>query len=317
MSIRTIIVAILALICGVSAAITFNLYRKPQVVEAKVETVDVVIAKVEIARGRKLDNEMMTMRAWPKELVPPGAITDLEEAKERLTKTTLYADEPILTSKLADEKGGGVDSLIPMGMRAKTILTPNDETIIAGLIVPGNRVDIVLTTGGGQDGKSTTLMQAKEIFAIGNQIEVTEQNGETRQMRSVTLLLTPQEAQDLSLAGAQGTLSLLLRRGDDLTTAPTEPSRIQNLKVQAGEVDREAIAKLNQGIQNLFDGVKSAVTKMRERKEDESVSLKQPTIPTQRSTIRTIKGSSAGRVEIIGTKRPPQQTGEATDQATL
>ncbi len=144
MSIRTILVAILALICGVSAAVAVGQFRKKAVSEAAVaETVDIAVAAVEIPRGVTITPEMIAMRPWPKQIVPTSAITSLEKAVDRTALTPVTKDEPLLEGKIA--QGRGLAPLIPQGMRAFTITTPTASTGVAGFILPGNKVDVLLT----------------------------------------------------------------------------------------------------------------------------------------------------------------------------
>src|SRR5205823_733571 len=97
--------------------------------------------------------DSVTLRDYPKELVPASAVTRIEEVLERYVFIPLSKDDPVLDSKLlARGAGRGLAPLIPKGMRAFTIQTPNVATGVAGFILPGNKVDVLLTVnveGGG------------------------------------------------------------------------------------------------------------------------------------------------------------------------
>src|SRR5262245_25098449 len=100
MSIRSILVVVLALVFGGSAAIGINtLVRAPAA--PKVETVPVVVAAADVSRFAVLTEDMVKLRDYPKQLVPPGALNRIEDAVERITGGTLVKDEPVLDAKLA------------------------------------------------------------------------------------------------------------------------------------------------------------------------------------------------------------------------
>src|SRR5688572_11861261 len=143
MSIRTLLVVALATAFGLSAAVgVARLTQTP----AQVETVDVVVAARDVPRFTTLTAESVRVKAYPKDLVPPGAVTRLENVIDRVTETHLVRDEPVLESRLAPKGAGrGMAAVIPKGMRAVTIRTANVAAGVAGFILPGNRVDVLFT----------------------------------------------------------------------------------------------------------------------------------------------------------------------------
>ena len=170
MSIRTVLVILLALGCGVTSALGFNfLLASQQPASTSGETVPVIVAKSIISRGRLISAELVEVKAWPKDLVPPGAATRLDNVQERAALQTMIPGEPIFDSKLAIKGAvGGMATLIPSGKRAYTIQTKTSASKVAGFVLPGNLVDVLLTfrgqtndeTGG---GSTTTLLQAVEV----------------------------------------------------------------------------------------------------------------------------------------------------------
>jgi pilus assembly protein CpaB len=229
-------VLVLSLICGVSAAVGVNLVlgRKAQV-EAAPRTTPILVAAVDIARGAPLKPELVTTRDWPEGLVPNGAVRDVEEIVDRAAIGALFAGEPILASKISDS-GLGVAGLVQFGMRAFTIQTPTEQSGVAGFILPGNHVDVLLTitardeedVSGG--GTTTTLLQNVEILAAGKQLDQTDTKDGRQQMRSVTLLVTPEMAAKLTLASSMGSLTLTLRNDTDTSIADTRPITMNELR---------------------------------------------------------------------------------------
>ena len=92
--------------------------------------------------------EMVELRPWPADFVPSGAILRVEDAVERAVWIPLIAGEPLADAKLgAKGAGRGIAALIPTGMRAVTIQTPNVSTGVAGFVLPGNKVDVPCVEG--------------------------------------------------------------------------------------------------------------------------------------------------------------------------
>ena len=248
MRMRTLLISSLAIIFGVSAAIGVYLMMGVTSEGAKAETVVVVVAAADLDRGQSLAKEHLGTREWPKDLVPEGTITNPEDILDRTLAIPLLKGDLVLEGKLAVKGAGrGLAAIIPAGMRAVTIQTPNVATGVAGFILPGNRVDVLLTmsnqgaadeTGG---GSTITLLQNLEILAVDQQTDVPEENlVDTKELRSVTLLVTPEEAARLDLGQNKGTLRLTLRNPtDELTTFvipvtlaglhrdPSEPEAVQ------------------------------------------------------------------------------------------
>ena len=97
MSVRTIIVALLALICGVSAAVGVHQIVTQRRTRVTAESVNVVVASKELARGSVLSQSAIKLQAWPKGLVPAGALQELSEVGERTVVTRVFPGEPIWT----------------------------------------------------------------------------------------------------------------------------------------------------------------------------------------------------------------------------
>jgi pilus assembly protein CpaB len=251
MSIRTLVVIGLAMLCGLSAAAGVNELRRQKGGAPAVGTVPVVVAAVDIPRGVTVTEELLGLRDWPQELVPPGALRSKEEALERATLGSLMKDEPILDRKLSSKEGGrGLAALIPQGMRAFTINTPTAYSGVAGFVLPGNKVDVLLTvtergindaTGG---GSTTTLLQNIEILAVDQKLDAPNENkNDPKEMQSVTLLVSPDQATKLGLAQQKGMLHLSLRNAEDVAAADTAPVTLKDLRyLQEDSTETEAPA---------------------------------------------------------------------------
>jgi pilus assembly protein CpaB len=234
---RSMIVIVLALICGTSAAWGVSRLRNRQVVYRQPEKAMVLVAKVAMARGQTVTSEMVALREWPADLLPPGALSAANEAVDRAVLAPILSGEPILDGKLASrDSGRGLAALVPSGMRAYTIQTSRIASNVAGFILPSNRVDVLLTLRGGSNdvtggGSSTTLLQAVEVLAVDQRLDAPAENRvDPKQLSSVTLLVTPDQAALLDLGQNMGVLTLSLRNPEDLTEAETQPATLDILR---------------------------------------------------------------------------------------
>jgi pilus assembly protein CpaB len=149
----------------------------------------------------------------------------------------IVAGEPILESKLASrDSGRGLAALIPEGMRAYTIQTSRVASNVAGFILPGNSVDVLLTLKGNYNdttggGSTTTLLQAVEILAVDQRLDAPVDNKiNPRELGSVTLLVTPEQAALLDLGQNMGTLTLSLRNPEDAAESLARPATVNDIR---------------------------------------------------------------------------------------
>lgn len=236
MSVRTLLVVAFALVFGGSAAVGVNsLVNGNREAPTKVETVPVLVAAFDIPRGGTLTAELVKTRDFPKDLAPPGSITKHDDAIDRAVLIPMVKDEPVLEGKLAAKGSGrGMAALVPPGMRAFTIQTTNVASGVAGFVMPGNKVDVLLTMNGNNrtgGGITTTLLQNVEILAVDQKIDAPADNRvDPNQLRSVTLLVTPDQAAKLDLGQNKGTLHLSLRNIEDKGPANTRAATLSGLE---------------------------------------------------------------------------------------
>src|SRR5262249_34933752 len=137
----------------------------------KLETAPIYIAVHNINLGDPIDAKMVSLQEWPKDKVPHGAITSLEELQGRRPRTAIIEGEPILEGKLL-EKGQIADPIraITKGMRLYTIKVDAEKSA-AGLLGPGDRVDVQLFVRkdqrtGVDTAKSKIILQNVRVFAV-------------------------------------------------------------------------------------------------------------------------------------------------------
>lgn len=234
MSGRTVIVVMLALVCGLAAAVGILQVMKRPAAPIKTETV--LFAATDIQRGESIDEKMIEVRKVPVGQVPPGALSKVTDVVGRSAHFPMLKGDALADAKLtAKGAGGGMAALIRPGMRAFTIQTPTLSSSLAGFLLPGNKVDVLLTIGNGNDttgSATTTLLQNVEILAVHTNVDSPAANKiDPNEARSVTLLVTPDDAALLDLGQNKGTLHLTLRNPKDAESKPRKEATIADLHI--------------------------------------------------------------------------------------
>jgi pilus assembly protein CpaB len=229
MRVHTLLIVIFALAFGVIAAVGVSLFAgKDPNSGASMATI--VVAAADVPRGETITAESVVAKKYPKEFVPEGALTNIEDAVGRAAQSPLIKDEVVLDGKLAPKGAGrGLAALIRDGMRAITIPTPNVATGVAGFIVPGSRVDIFWTSPDSarddeQADGTRPLLEAVEILAVDEKLDAPAANRmDVSQVKSVTVQVKPEDASLLTPALSKGSIHLSLRNPTDKSRAPARP----------------------------------------------------------------------------------------------
>jgi pilus assembly protein CpaB len=186
--------------------------------EPAIEISQVVVAAVPLRFGEQVTPEKLKTVPWPKEALPEGAFTTVEAMLEKGERKAIKSMEPgehVLAVKLTGENGrAGLAGIIADGMRAVTI--PVDMVNgVGGFVMPGDRVDIVLTKRDREDGDQVAkiIMENVKVLSIDQQADSRADAPKVAQ--SVTLETDSAGAQKLALANSVGRLSLLLRSAGD------------------------------------------------------------------------------------------------------
>src|SRR5438270_5428062 len=173
---------------------------------------DVIVAANDIQVGAKLQDGDIRMVKVPASVVPPNSFRSRSQIIGRGVILPIQKGEFILPSKLAAKNAGsGLPSLIPPGMRAVSVQV-NEVVSVAGFVVPGTRVDVLLTgnPAGASDTQTTTVLSNVEVLAAGQRLERSSA-GDTSMAPVITLLVSPEDAQKVTLASSQGRIQLSLR----------------------------------------------------------------------------------------------------------
>lgn len=227
---RTWLVLTLALLCGGSAAYLALGYIRAQAapVLAQVSARKIAVAARELPVGALLKPEDVRLVRWPGDALPQGYYSSPDEVVGRGLTTSLRPNEPLIDGKLAGKgEGGGLPPLIPDGMRALSV-SVSQVVAVAGFVIPGSRVDVLLTID--RDGEPITRLFMQNLTVLAaNQSIIKDEEGKPMSVGIVTFLVTPEQAEKLTLATREGQLQLTLRNRVDVEDAVTRGARRTDL----------------------------------------------------------------------------------------
>ncbi len=231
---RLFIVMALALLSGLAAAwLALNYLRQPESPIRTVEpsSTEVVVAARDLPLGTVLTTQDVKQVGWPGGVLPEGYSSSVEEVLGRGVITPVALNEPLLSSKIAvKEAGGGLPIAIPEGMRGVSVRV-DDVISIAGFVLPGTRVDILVTLDQGtqQTNPITKLILQNIQVLTSGQVVQRDTNGEPVQVTVITLLVTPEQGEQLVLAATRGRIQLALRNTLDMDSVNTTGARVSSL----------------------------------------------------------------------------------------
>ena len=264
---KSIALLLLALGCGLVASIGITevmAKRNAQRAAPSGETQPIFVAMTDIGLGDLLTPEVLKLEQWPKDKVPAGAISRIEDVEGRRTRTRLYTDEPILENRLLGRGASeqGATALIPKGYR----VVPVKVDLVSGgssLILPGDRVDVMvhLVRDMGRDIPETvtrTILQDIKVFAVNDVVELEKDKGTGRTIaaKTISLLVTPEQAAKVMLATQLGTINLVMRSSEDDEQIPNAQARPRELFGTTSKSDRDKEDARDQSQPDLHEKTK-------------------------------------------------------------
>ncbi len=227
MNIRTIASFAIAILLGLVAVVMVRSYLGRAThdaggAKAVAGGSPVVVAVQTIERGALLQPSLLKVVNYPADSVPAGAFTDLSQftgsgPTARIALRAIAANEPIQASKVSGPGGRStLSGVVTTGMRAIS-LRSGDVAGVAGFVLPGDRVDILLTRQIGEGATAQTVTQAlaENVRVLGiDQSDDTEAD-KPQVAKAVTVEVTPEQAQAIALAQSVGSISLALRQVAD------------------------------------------------------------------------------------------------------
>lgn len=224
------LLSIFVIAFGVALIFTWVVYRKVNqqaAAPSQGPTTKVYAAAKDIPLGAVIQPADLTTIAIAPGDVPKGAVTKQENAVGRGTISEIYQGEMITDSRLSGAGlGGGLAPTIPKGMRACAVRV--DEVVgVAGFVIPGTRVDVLGSgtppNSSGQNQVTQILLQNIQVLSAGTDIQK-DATGKPQQVQVVTLLVTPEQSQMLSLASNTLKIQLALRNPLDTEIAKVPPT---------------------------------------------------------------------------------------------
>ena len=190
--------------------------------KADTQMKEVVIAAKPLQIGTTIKPADLKVVKTSASSYPKGAFERVEDVIDRPVISNILLDEPILDGRLALRGSGvGIAPSIPVGMRAVSVRV-NEVVGVAGFVLPGMRVDVLVTgrPPAAEGTLTTTVLQNILVLSAGQTVQP-DANGQAINAPTVTLLVTPEQAEILTLAGNDGRIQLVLRNSTDQGVAPT------------------------------------------------------------------------------------------------
>jgi pilus assembly protein CpaB len=276
-----IFVALAGLAAMLASVVVYSALKKreAEVQRAMAKTIYIVVAATDLPLGTKIDPGQLKLVRWSADAIPDGAFMDPSQVAGAFVKNEFVTNDPIVATKLylGQKTAGVMPLLIPPGMRAVSV--PVDEVSdISGFILPHARVDILVAVsnqgaGHGDQPFSKIVLQNVEILAVAQEVE--NKKDEPEQVKVVTVLVTPQDAERLALATREGVLHLAMRNYSDNKIVLTSGSDVQQLLHQysLGGTPVVAVQHAVAPIETYHPQPKFQVQIYRDGKSSESVSF--------------------------------------------
>ncbi len=231
---RTLVVVLVAVATASIASFTvYKAITKIPVRRVEIATRHAVVASSSMPMGTRLTRDSVKLVDWPERTPLNDGFTTVDAVVDRGLVAAVGENEPITESKLAPkEAGAGLPPAISPGMRAMSIKV-NEVIGVAGFVVPGTRVDVLvtLTRREKDDSLSRVVVENVQVLTAGTRYDQDNAKKEGKPIPStvVTLMVTPEDSERIALAQTEGQLMLSLRNPLDTKTADTHGVRTSNL----------------------------------------------------------------------------------------
>jgi len=206
-----------ALGCGFVASL--GVYQYLKAASKQDETRTVLVAAKEININEPLNQENVRIMQWDGRLIPQGSLSELKQVENKYARIRLYPGEPILGAKVMNWDDASGSLKVPKGYRAVSVKVTM-EASVSSLIEPGDHVDVIVVVKRSQDTPSMakTILRAVQVFAVNSQMAKSQDKDKTLdEVRTVSLLVDPDQAEKLSMGQDLGTIRLALRSpGDEM-----------------------------------------------------------------------------------------------------
>ena len=224
---RLIIGLAVAVLAGLLlSGFVYRVLKQASAVRPAPVTAHIVVAAMPLALGTRLEEKNLRLIPWPGNEPVAGMFTRIEDCANRALITNLAENEPVLESKLASQQSGaGLPATIPEGMRALTVAV-NEVVGVAGFVIPGTMVDVLVTGSGGAGGSNQNItrmiLENIRVLAAGQTVQQ-DRDGKPQTVPVITLLVSPEDAAKLTMASNLGKIQLALRNTIDTKQVSPAP----------------------------------------------------------------------------------------------
>jgi pilus assembly protein CpaB len=233
---RHLVVLGVAIVTATAASVgVYRAVTRVPVREVEVPRTFAVVATRSLPPGVRLTSEDVRLTPWPAGSPLEGSFSEIEQVVNRALLASVVENEPLVQAKLASpDAGAGLSPAIPAGMRAMAVRV-NEVIGVAGFLDPGARVDVLVTIRNRDESTSKTVVSNLQVLGAGTRTQQEQQrereDSATPPAAVVTLLVTPDDAERIALAQAEGQIVLALR--NPLDTEPTQTSGIRTAALLA------------------------------------------------------------------------------------
>jgi pilus assembly protein CpaB len=286
---KTSIMLLVALALGlVTAYVGWNIVASNRPHAENVKTVRLLVARHDLDPGKEIEADDVEAAVWPAETAPKGAFMNVKDLMGRTVVSLVPTSGPVLEGSLAPPGSpAGLQALVPEGMRAVTIEV-NESSGVAGLLVQGARVDVISTLRRGEETVARTIVENVKVTAVGHRLVRDPRETGDNAVRTVTLVMSPKNAEAIELASTNGRPRLVLRGSAD--NSPTASPGV-------------SLAELVGGVQNLPASAPApdAFGPAQQPVSDEGFAMAQPASEKSPSTRPASEGNPSGFI-----RRPVQ-----------
>jgi pilus assembly protein CpaB len=209
-----VMVAVLVALVITAVFYQITVGRKPS--QAEFATKELVVATRELPMGAKITAADVRLIDYPEQAYPAGGFDSIDNVIERSVMQPILINEPVVGGRVTEPGGGvGLTTRIPEGMRAVAVAV-NQVSSVSGFILPGSKVDVLLTGQPlSEEGRATTtVIENLEVLSTAHKVEPGA-DGRPENVPVVNLLVTPEQAELVTLAAAEGRIQLVLRNPND------------------------------------------------------------------------------------------------------
>ena len=187
------------------------------------------MAQHPLTLGTRVTRDHVKVAKWPADTQVPGAFATVDEVVDRGVIAAVEENEPLTEAKLAPlEAGAGLPPSIPPGMRAVSVKV-NEVVGVAGFVVPGTRVDVMVTLTNRQaqqESITRVVVSNVQVLTAGTRYDQENaKDGKPIPSTVVTLLVSPEDGERIALAASEGQIMLTLR--NPLDTSPTATAGVR------------------------------------------------------------------------------------------